>query len=61
MGIGITPSDGKGYCSVCRKKTEVRKVIDEEKKVGFDICQACADSSPLSVDECMEKYGKKIK
>lgn len=39
----------------------MRKVVDEEKNVGFDICQACADASPLTVDECMEKYGKKIK
>ncbi len=61
MGIGITPSDDKGVCSVCGKKTDVRRVIDEEKGVGFGICEACADKSPLTVDECMEKYGKKLK
>jgi hypothetical protein len=39
----------------------VRRVVDEEKRKEFDICQACADSSPLTVDECIQKYGKKMK
>ncbi len=61
MGVGITPGDEKGVCSVCKKIIEVKKVVDEDAKKGFEICQSCADKSTLTVDECMEKYGKKVK
>jgi transcription elongation factor Elf1 len=58
MGIGITPNKEEGKCSVCKKKTEVRKIFDAKKKKGFSICQKCADKSELTIGQGVKKYGK---
>jgi protein-arginine kinase activator protein McsA len=60
MGIGITPNKEKGKCDVCKKKKDVRKIIETEKKKIFSICEECAEKSTLNLEEGMKKYGKSL-
>ncbi|MFH0961883.1 MAG: hypothetical protein V1820_04330 [archaeon] len=58
MAIGITPELEDGTCSICKRKAQVRFVIDSEKGLAAGICLECALPSKLTAEEILVKYGK---
>jgi hypothetical protein len=61
MAIGITPELEEGNCSVCEKPGKVRVFFDSEKGLDAKVCAECAAGSPMTAEELLAKFGKKIK
>jgi len=58
---GITSGLQEGFCGLCKKNKLVRIIIDNDKTLS--VCIECANGKlgDLSIDELVNKYGRKIK
>lgn len=58
--FGISVGYETDECSICKNSKEIRYIYDKEKMKFARVCDECVSkNSNLTIEQLMDKYGKK--